>query len=307
MFRRRLETEPCKAASSSQAPELRRGHPPDADRDCQRESLDIPGLCGDGSCEALGSCQDEPLEAFASYRWEPGEAAASCLDDSIDAASFETGSFDFGAAAREAASSSHAPAIQAALGAATAAFEAGSFGFDVGACEGASGAQASAIEGATTVMIRNLPLSFTRPQMEALLDAEGFKERYDFIYLPAKLSTGVCFGYAFINLVSQEDATSFMDHFHGFDRWLVPMSGQAATHISQELQGLEANIARYRNSALMHPTVPDWLRPALYQQGERVVFPEPTVQLRPPRMRGNLTAANKERKWKPAKHSGRRR
>jgi len=142
----------------------------------------------------------------------------------------------------------------------------------------------------TTVMVRNLPLSFTRPELEEVLNDEGFREQYNFIYLPAKLTTGAAFGYAFVNFVTAEEATRFLKTFHGYDRWSVPAAGRAVTHISQELQGLEANINRYRNSSLMHASVPDWVRPALYRSGERIPFAPPTVELRPPRMRGSLAA-----------------
>merc|ERR1712154_24824 len=54
----------------------------------------------------------------------------------------------------------------------------------------------------TTLMFRNLPEWFTRQKLEALLNAEGFGTLYDFIYLPAELGSGNCFGYAFINMVT---------------------------------------------------------------------------------------------------------
>merc|ERR1712038_1292935 len=47
----------------------------------------------------------------------------------------------------------------------------------------------------TTLMFRNLPQWYTRQKLESLLDAEGFGSHYDFIYLPAELGSGSCFGY----------------------------------------------------------------------------------------------------------------
>jgi len=141
------------------------------------------------------------------------------------------------------------------------------------------------MSGATTLMFRNLPDGFSRPQLEQLLDAEGYAGRYDFIYLPAELSTGACFGYAFVNLVSSSDMKGFIRHFQGFDHWPVQSSKKALIHTSEGIQGLEEQIERYRNSPLMHPSVADGLRPAVYREGKRATFPNPTAPLKPPRVR----------------------
>jgi len=151
----------------------------------------------------------------------------------------------------------------------------------------------------TTLMFRNLPEWFTRQKLEALLNAEGFGMLYDFIYLPAELGSGNCFGYAFINMVTPHEAERFVEYFQGFDRWPQPDARRAVVHLSEALQGLDEQIERYRNSPLMHPSVADDLRPAVYSRGIRMRFPEPTVPIRPPRVRtstkkkGPLRAASK--------------
>jgi len=141
----------------------------------------------------------------------------------------------------------------------------------------------------TTLMFRNLPQWFTRQKLEQLLDAEGFSMLYDFIYLPAELGNGSCFGYAFINMVGPEDATRFVEHFQGFNRWPDTDSEtetrRAVVHLSEALQGLEEMVERYRNSPLMHSSVSDELRPAVYSRGVRAAFPEPTAPIKPPRVR----------------------
>merc|ERR1712087_1003810 len=76
-----------------------------------------------------------------------------------------------------------------------------------------------------------------------------------------------------------------MGHFQGFQEWPVPSARRAVVHMSEELQGREEMIERYRNSPLMHPNVSDVLRPVIYSNGRRVPFPEPTVPLKPPRFR----------------------
>lgn len=134
-------------------------------------------------------------------------------------------------------------------------------------------------------MFRNLPECFTRQKLELLLEQEGFGKLFDFIYLPAELGSGNCFGYAFVNMVTPKDAALFIAHFQGFDRWPEPDSRRAACHLSEALQGLSEQIERYRNSPLMHPSVSDDLRPAIYSQGVRARFPDPTVLIKPPRVR----------------------
>merc|ERR1719221_2409340 len=156
----------------------------------------------------------------------------------------------------------------------------------------------------TTLMFRNLPQWFTRQKLEDLLDVEGFGMLYDFIYLPAELGNGSCFGYAFINMVTAKDASRFVEHFQGFDRWpktntCETDTRRAVVHLSEALQGLEEMVERYRNSPLMHPSVSDELRPAVYSRGVRVAFPEATAPIKPPRVRTS-TKRNMPKKAAPS-------
>jgi hypothetical protein len=137
----------------------------------------------------------------------------------------------------------------------------------------------------TTVMIRNLPEGFSRRMVENLLDAEGFAACYRFIYLPTDLATGTSFCYAFIDLATPEDAGRFRRHFTGFSRWRLASPKVAAVDWSEALQGVDQLVERYRNSPLMHPSVAETLRPALYRCGRRLTFPAPTVHLKAPRVR----------------------
>merc|ERR1712217_846035 len=101
--------------------------------------------------------------------------------------------------------------------------------------------------GKTTLMFRNLPEGFTRSKLEELLQVERFACRYNFLYLPADLSSGVCFGYALINMVTASDAMCFIQHFQGFCKWPVACDKRAVVHMSEELQGLSEMTERYRN------------------------------------------------------------
>jgi len=138
-------------------------------------------------------------------------------------------------------------------------------------------------DGRTTLMFRNLPESFTRATLEELLLVEGFANLCNFLYLPADLSSGACFGYALVNMATPADAQAFINHFQSFHQWPVSSAKRAVTHMSEELQGLAEMIERYRNSPIMHPSVPDTLKPAIYHNGCRCPFPQPTAPLKPPR------------------------
>jgi len=134
-------------------------------------------------------------------------------------------------------------------------------------------------------MMRNLPEGFSRTLTEQLLDAEGFGTCYRFIYLPTDIATGSSFFYAFIDLATPEDASLFRQHFTGFTRWRYPSSKVAAVDWSEALQGIDQLVERYRNSPLMHHSVPGHLRPGLYHKGRRLTFPAPTMPVKAPRVR----------------------
>ena len=137
----------------------------------------------------------------------------------------------------------------------------------------------------TTVMLRNLPNNYTRPMVLHLLDTEGFKGKYDFFYLPIDFKTNACLGYAFINLTSAAMVDTFWQTFDGFSRWVLPSRKVCGVTWSSPHQGLEAHVDRYRNSPVMHASVPEEYRPLVFVGGQRVPFPGPTREPKAPRMR----------------------
>jgi len=156
----------------------------------------------------------------------------------------------------------------------------------VPASRAASAPSASAPRRApTTMMLRNLPTEYERAALLELLDAEGFAGLYDFVYLPSDFRRSGCFGYSFINFVTPAVAHNFRQHFQGFGRWAVPSDRVAEVSVSDPLQGLRAHIERYRDSPLMHASVPDGYKPVLLANGMRIPFPPPTKKLKAPRMR----------------------
>jgi len=138
----------------------------------------------------------------------------------------------------------------------------------------------------TTAMLRNLPPEYDRAMLLALLDAEGFAGLYDFVYLPTDFRRNASFGYGFVNFVTSIHAESFRRHIEGFRRWVVPSDRVAEVSWADPLQGLDAHVERYRDSPLMHESVPDIYKPALFSGGARVAFPPPTKRLKAPRVRG---------------------
>jgi len=141
------------------------------------------------------------------------------------------------------------------------------------------------LEERTTVMFRNVPNDYSRDALMQMLDDEGFAGQYNFVYLPVDFRTQSGFGYAFVNLVDGKIAAGFMAKFNGFSSWSLPSQKVAEVTWSHPSQGLVIHVERYRNSPVMHESVPDAFKPAMFENGERIVFPPPTKAIRMPRIR----------------------
>merc|ERR1712226_1409851 len=133
-------------------------------------------------------------------------------------------------------------------------------------------------------MMRYIPNDYTRDMLLQLVDGEGFNGSYDFVYLPIDFTSGCGLGYAFINLVTLEDALKFRRHFQGFSNWTVPSGKVCDTTASGSHHGAAAHIERYRNSSVMHKSVADGYKPALFVNGKRVPFPLPTKKIWQPKV-----------------------
>jgi hypothetical protein len=139
----------------------------------------------------------------------------------------------------------------------------------------------------TTVMLRNIPNNYTRNMLCSLLDKEGFKGLYDFLYLPVDFRSKAGLGYAFVNLVDAVHVPKFWKCFHGYTKWVLPSSKVCHVSWSGPHQGQRAHVERYRNSPIMHSSVPDEYKPVIFLPGSgvRTHFPPPTKKLRAPRRR----------------------
>mmetsp|Transcript_102858 Transcript_102858/g.286435 ORF Transcript_102858/g.286435 Transcript_102858/m.286435 type:complete len:400 (+) Transcript_102858:103-1302(+) len=137
----------------------------------------------------------------------------------------------------------------------------------------------------TTVMLRNIPNRYTQTMLLSLLDEHDFKLHYDFVYLPMDFRNGVNLGYAFVNLLTHEDALRFMETFEGFSRWFFDSAKVCEVSWAHPHQGLNEHVERYRNSPVMHPTMPEEYKPMIFKDGARVPFPLPTKAIRAPKLR----------------------
>mmetsp|Transcript_30531 Transcript_30531/g.83867 ORF Transcript_30531/g.83867 Transcript_30531/m.83867 type:complete len:446 (+) Transcript_30531:40-1377(+) len=142
----------------------------------------------------------------------------------------------------------------------------------------------------TTIMLRNLPNDYTRQIVLDMLDKFGFEGQYDFVYVPRDFARTAGLGYAFVNMSSHEVAMEVMTKFTGFNDWGLQSSKVCEVAWGHPLQGYDAHVARYRDSPLMHPDIPDDYKPVIFVDGKRADFPAPTKKLRRPRMKGGHLA-----------------
>mmetsp|Transcript_43848 Transcript_43848/g.81886 ORF Transcript_43848/g.81886 Transcript_43848/m.81886 type:complete len:365 (+) Transcript_43848:56-1150(+) len=148
----------------------------------------------------------------------------------------------------------------------------------------------------TTVMLRNLPNNYTRSMVCTMMDKEGFKGQYDFLYLPIDFRSKANLGYAFVNLAHENKVQEFWQTFDNYTKWVLPSAKVCSVSWSGPHQGQLAHIERYRDSPIMHGSVPDEFKPAIFAEGTgvRLDFPAPSKKLRAPRKR--LPGAEKAEK-----------
>mmetsp|Transcript_112873 Transcript_112873/g.315342 ORF Transcript_112873/g.315342 Transcript_112873/m.315342 type:complete len:623 (+) Transcript_112873:307-2175(+) len=141
-----------------------------------------------------------------------------------------------------------------------------------------------AADARTTVMMRNLPGFVSRSHLVAAITKQGFSGEFDFVYLPIDFKTGANQGFAFVNLTTPEAAQRFHRAFYRFDSW-CPRPGRRCnvSWARADQQGLASNVRRFRNSSVLHPSVPVHHRPLLLKAGREVEFPKPTKKVLAPR------------------------
>jgi hypothetical protein len=137
----------------------------------------------------------------------------------------------------------------------------------------------------TTLLLKNIPSSCTTSMLVDMLNSQGFEGCYNFVYAPTDFRSLTSFGYGFVNLISYDVAVRMMEALEGYDGFASTGVTSMEVCWSMPHQGLDLQIRRFQNSPVMHPSVPDEIKPMIFIDGVRSPFPEPTKQLREPRAR----------------------
>lgn len=104
--------------------------------------------------------------------------------------------------------------------------------------------------GTTTVMVRNIPTRFTSVSFLRILDECGFRNSFNFFYLPMDFRTGKNMGYCFLNFANFSVTVMFASLFHG--RRLRMTTSTKVIEISpSRRQGLLENVALFKASDLL--------------------------------------------------------
>merc|ERR1711879_245836 len=118
-----------------------------------------------------------------------------------------------------------------------------------------------------------------------MLEVEGFEGSYDVVYVPVDFTSHMPLGYAFVNFLSENHADRCWTAFNGFSDWFVPCEHLCEVVWSDPHQGTDALIERYRNSPVMHDSMPEEWKPAFFVGGVQVAFPKPTVTIKSPKQK----------------------
>eukprot|EP00928_Gymnodinium_smaydae_P034367 TRINITY_DN24371_c0_g2_i1.p1 TRINITY_DN24371_c0_g2~~TRINITY_DN24371_c0_g2_i1.p1 ORF type:complete len:322 (-),score=40.14 TRINITY_DN24371_c0_g2_i1:361-1233(-) len=127
----------------------------------------------------------------------------------------------------------------------------------------------------TTVLMRNIPRGYTSTKLMRTIDEEGFSGLYDFLYVPMVMNRRCALGYAVVNLVDPYYAKRFMTVFEGHSRWCTMSRNVCHIVWAEQLQGLQAHIAHFRNATVMGHRIPHECKPRLFENGTEIDFPPP--------------------------------
>lgn len=136
----------------------------------------------------------------------------------------------------------------------------------------------AALPGDVTLMLRNIPNKYSQ---ELLLEhVSEFKRYIDFFYLPIDFKKKCNLGYAFVNFSNGRAADEFVARLHGSRLPSFRKSPKVLAVQRARVQGLEANIQKFRSSAVMGSTS-EAFKPQLFRDGKQVEFPKPESVLPP--------------------------
>jgi RNA recognition motif-containing protein len=144
----------------------------------------------------------------------------------------------------------------------------------------------------TTVMLRNLPRGLARNDLLHLLDSKGLRGKYDFVYMPFDFDTLTNLTHAFVNFCSPAHVEYAWKALDGFSGWVGDRT-ECRMAWNDKQQGLPSLIDRYRNSPVMHKSVPVECKPMLFHNGVNLEFPAPTAPLKMPKFRKKAAQTGK--------------
>merc|ERR1719281_1437871 len=148
-------------------------------------------------------------------------------------------------------------------------------GADLGA-SAASGSKAS--QDYTTVMLRNIPNKYTRAMMVNQLDSQGFKGKYDYLYLPTDFANRCNVGYCFVNFRDAPARARFVSNFDGVaaQTCLPGFNSYKVCQVTRaKWQGREDNVRRLKSSPELMAqlaTHTEWLPLLLDAEGNQEPF-----------------------------------
>lgn len=140
----------------------------------------------------------------------------------------------------------------------------------------------SEVDERTTVMLQGLEISLDREGLLCVLNSSSFCGSFDFVYVPCDFHTFLPQGFAVVNFANHSDAWTFQQQ---------PPAVLSNVRVlwSDREQGLAENVERYRNSPVMHASVPDCCRPSLVQQDVLVPLPKPTKAINAPKIKRRIS------------------
>eukprot|EP00929_Paragymnodinium_shiwhaense_P046974 TRINITY_DN23865_c0_g1_i1.p1 TRINITY_DN23865_c0_g1~~TRINITY_DN23865_c0_g1_i1.p1 ORF type:complete len:803 (-),score=178.62 TRINITY_DN23865_c0_g1_i1:258-2666(-) len=110
-------------------------------------------------------------------------------------------------------------------------------------------ANGGGLSGLTTVMLRHLPSKYHQHKLVREINAAGFVNKYDFLYLPMEESPSQYNrGFAFINFETPEGAEAFYRRYHG-QRLYSYATEKTLAIMPADLQGFERNVEHYVSMA----------------------------------------------------------
>ncbi|CAK0906383.1 unnamed protein product [Prorocentrum cordatum] len=99
------------------------------------------------------------------------------------------------------------------------------------------------IQSFTTLMLRNIPVTYNVGELVQELDSSGFEGKFDFCYMPCDFVVGNSKGYAFVNFESFTVASRFQNTWHGSRRFPNHSCNRTVHVLVAHIQGREANMA----------------------------------------------------------------